>query len=51
MKEYEISITGSGTAEQIAEALHQVANEIQSTNEIESGEWEDPILMTEINEL
>lgn len=54
-KEYTIKITGSGTFAGIMNTLRSVANEMDLI--LESGqtppntiEWEDPILMTEINE-
>jgi hypothetical protein len=49
---YEIRITGEGTAKQIAAALRQVARDIQEAadrnEELDGVNWEDPVLMTEI---
>ena len=52
---YEIKITGGGTAKEIADALKQIAENIQvaiDNNQeeiIDGASWEDPTLMTEIN--
>lgn len=50
--EYGIKITGSGTPQQLADALRTVADSIESSTPymLDGAEWEDPILMTEINE-
>ena len=54
--EIEIKISGSGTATQIANALKQIAADLEVGNHVnalaEKGEceWEDAILMTEISE-
>lgn len=54
---YEIKITGSGTAKQIAAALRQVAKQIQEAADniptveqktLDGAKWEDPTLMTVI---
>lgn len=50
--EYQIKITGSGTAEQIATRLKSLADEILKANDpdiLEEARWEDPILYTEID--
>lgn len=53
---YEIKITGSGTAKQIAAALRDIAKNIQSAADgnheeqlLDGAEWEDPTLMTTID--
>jgi len=52
---FEIKITGSGTPEQLVEALGEVARSIASvgaehgTAILDGAEWEDAILVTEIN--
>ena len=54
-KTYAIKITGSGTFEEISKALIAVAEEVSANLEA-TGEpigdikWEDPTLMTEIEE-
>lgn len=55
--EYEIKMTGSGTAEEIAKALYNLAKDISSSvgsdneaNEIE-GTYEDYTLCTEITSI
>ena len=52
---YEIKISGSGTAKQIAAALRDIARNIQEASdgnneiaELDGANWEDPTLMTEI---
>lgn len=53
-KQYNIKITGSGTAGQIASRLYEVAAFLH--NQVNSGDynierkWEDDILFTEITE-
>lgn len=55
-KTFTIKITGSGTAEQLEIALRQVARNIQDLaqngkeSELDGASWEDPTIMTEINE-
>lgn len=52
---FEIKITGSGTAEQLVNALRDVARSIASVNTehgtamLDGSKWEDAILVTEIN--
>jgi hypothetical protein len=53
---YEIKITGSGTAKQIEMALRQIARQIQDAadnnkeeEELSDAKWEDSTLMTEIS--
>lgn len=56
---YQIKITGSGTREEIAAALRNIADAIYHPNSkgdglnvtLEDHEWEDYILMTEIKKL
>jgi hypothetical protein len=53
MKTYTIKITGSGTLTQIRTALQDVVDDIHARLPELSGpkaEWEDPTLMTEIEE-
>lgn len=55
-EEYEIKITGSGTAPEIAERLRLIADAIHHPTSNGEGKnvtlddetWEDPILLTEI---
>lgn len=58
MYNYNIKITGSGTAEEIAQKLKSLAEEIEDSAKVENGmqrafldgaEWEDETLMTTIN--
>lgn len=56
MHVYEIKITGSGTSQQIASALAVVMSELLDTdnndkNQLDGAVYEDPILLTKINEL
>lgn len=51
---FEIKITGSGTPEQLVEALREVARNILINAEhgvgmLDGSEWEDSVLVTEIN--
>ena len=51
MKIFEIKVTGSGTKNEIGDALRQLATSIETTsNMVVSREFEDAILMTEIIE-
>jgi hypothetical protein len=52
MKQISIKITGSGTPNQIAHRLLDLARAIvdATAEELAGKEWEDDILMTEINE-
>lgn len=58
MKKFEIKITGSGTQEEIVEALRNVANNILSAgagnpeglnDELDDTEWEDSTLVTKVD--
>lgn len=55
MEEFEIKITGSGTAVEIATKLKELSEEILSSfyadggKSLDGAELEDSILMTEIN--
>lgn len=48
---YNIKITGSGTRDEIVEALKNVLTSIDESNVavLDGAEWEDSILITEIN--
>jgi hypothetical protein len=52
---FEIKITGSGTPEQLVNALQELAKDIALVNSLrgavalDGAEWEDTILVTEIN--
>lgn len=52
--EFEIKITGSGTPEEIAKALVELAKtirtDISNGNDLDGAEYEDQTLMTVINE-
>jgi hypothetical protein len=50
MNNYAIKITGSGSKDEIVEALEGLINSIKesSEQELESKEWEDQTLVTEI---
>ena len=57
-KKYEIKITGSGTLKELEYALLSVAEEIHTARKSDlkglgrpSVQWEDPTLMTEIDEI
>jgi hypothetical protein len=51
MKTFEIKITGSGTKNQIEVALIDLVRDLQGREEEEiTGEYEDPIICTEIKE-
>jgi hypothetical protein len=52
MNNYAIKITGSGSKDEIVEALEGLINSIKesSEQELESAEWEDGFLNTEIHE-
>jgi hypothetical protein len=52
-KTFEIKITGEGQRKHIIHALYDVIRSLESTdeNELDGSEWEDPVLMTEVNEI
>lgn len=50
MKNYSITINGSGTAKEIAEALRSLAGSVECDLIESSADWEDPILSTQIHE-
>jgi hypothetical protein len=51
MNNYAIKITGSGSKDEIVEALEKLIISIKSSSEqeLESAEWEDQTLITEIS--
>jgi hypothetical protein len=52
MKTFTISITGSGTREEILNSLKEITDSIRMypIDELDGVEWEDSILMTIISE-
>jgi len=58
MEKYNITITGEGTAEEIAQALRDVADGIMEAKRgehevavLDGAEWEDSVLMTRIQNI
>ena len=50
---FEIKITGEGQRKHIIHALYDVIRSLESTDEheLDGSEWEDSVLMTEVNEI